>query len=92
MSGRTPSPWPRTAKPMLRYPQSGFVRAARGRNLFFSTDVDDGIRRSDIIFLSVNTPTKSYGIGAGSAADIEVVAHDGQGLHDGEAAGHDVER
>jgi UDPglucose 6-dehydrogenase len=46
------------------------VRVARGRNLFFSTDVDEGIRQADIIFVSVNTPTKSYGIGAGSAADL----------------------
>jgi UDPglucose 6-dehydrogenase len=46
------------------------VRQARGRNLFFSTEVDEGIRQADIIFVSVNTPTKSYGIGAGSAADL----------------------
>jgi UDPglucose 6-dehydrogenase len=49
------------------------VRSTRDRNLFFSTDVDEGIRRSDIIFVSVNTPTKSYGIGAGSAADLRNV-------------------
>ena len=46
------------------------VKAARGRNLFFSSDVDAGIRQADIVFVSVNTPTKSYGIGAGSAADL----------------------
>lgn len=46
------------------------VRAARGRNLFFSTDIDAGIRQSDIVFVSVNTPTKSYGVGAGAAADL----------------------
>ena len=46
------------------------VRQARGKNLFFSTDVDEGIRQADIIFVSVNTPTKMYGIGAGSAADL----------------------
>ena len=44
-------------------------QAARGRNLFFSTDVDEGFA-SAIIFVSVNTPTKTYGIGAGSAADL----------------------
>jgi UDPglucose 6-dehydrogenase len=49
------------------------VRSTRNRNLFFSTDVDEGIRRSDIIFVSVNTPTKNYGIGAGSAADLKNV-------------------
>jgi UDPglucose 6-dehydrogenase len=46
------------------------VRAARGRNLTFSADVDGGIRAADIIFVSVNTPTKTYGVGAGSAADL----------------------
>lgn len=46
------------------------VSGARGRNLFFSTDVDAAIRRANIIFVSVNTPTKSYGVGAGSAADL----------------------
>src|ERR671910_92021 len=37
------------------------VRQARGKNLFFSTDVDEAIRQADIIFVSVNTPTKTYG-------------------------------
>jgi UDPglucose 6-dehydrogenase len=46
------------------------VSAARGRNLFFSTDIDRGIRESIVIFVSVNTPTKTYGIGAGSASDL----------------------
>jgi UDPglucose 6-dehydrogenase len=46
------------------------VLAARGRNLFFSTDIDRGIRDANIIFVSVNTPTKTYGIGAGSASDL----------------------
>ncbi len=47
------------------------VREARGRNLFFSTDVDQGIREADIIFVSVNTPTKTFGQGAGRAADLQ---------------------
>ncbi|HMQ51778.1 MAG TPA: UDP-glucose 6-dehydrogenase [Anaerolineae bacterium] len=47
------------------------VRIARGRNLFFSTDVDRGIREADIIFVSVNTPTKTFGQGAGKAADLQ---------------------
>lgn len=46
------------------------VLAARGRNLFFSTDVDGAIRAADMIFVSVNTPSKTYGIGAGRAADL----------------------
>ncbi|GAT34756.1 UDP-glucose 6-dehydrogenase [Terrimicrobium sacchariphilum] len=46
------------------------VRECRGKNLFFSTDVDQAIRDADIIFVSVNTPTKTYGVGAGRAADL----------------------
>jgi len=47
------------------------VAEARGRNLFFSTDVDKGIAEADIIFVSVNTPTKTFGQGAGFAADLQ---------------------
>ena len=46
------------------------VEEARGRNLFFSTDIDAAIRECTIIFVSVNTPTKTSGIGAGEAADL----------------------
>lgn len=49
------------------------VRQARGRNLFFSTDVDKAIEEADLIFVSVNTPTKKSGVGAGSAADVNYV-------------------
>jgi UDPglucose 6-dehydrogenase len=47
------------------------VGRARGRNLFFSTDIDAGIREADIIFVSVNTPTKNFGQGAGYASDLQ---------------------
>jgi len=47
------------------------VKARRGRNLFFSTDVEGGIRECEIIFVSVNTPTKTFGAGAGMAADLQ---------------------
>jgi UDPglucose 6-dehydrogenase len=47
------------------------VQAARGRNLFFSTDIRAAIRESEIIFVSVNTPTKTFGEGAGKAADLQ---------------------
>jgi UDPglucose 6-dehydrogenase len=49
------------------------VREARGRNLFFSTEVAAGIKQADIIFVSVNTPTKTYGVGAGRAADLRFI-------------------
>jgi UDPglucose 6-dehydrogenase len=47
------------------------VQAARGRNLFFSTDIRTAIRESEVIFVSVNTPTKTFGEGAGKAADLQ---------------------
>ena len=49
------------------------VREARGRNLFFSTDVKGAIAEADIVFVSVNTPTKTYGVGAGRAADLRYI-------------------
>src|SRR5512139_2117785 len=47
------------------------VRQTRGKNLFFSTDINHQIAEADIIFVSVNTPTKSFGQGAGKAADLQ---------------------
>ena len=47
------------------------VQPCRGKNLFFSTDIAAGIREADIIFVSVNTPTKTFGEGAGMAADLQ---------------------
>ena len=49
------------------------VKASRGKRLFFSTDIDTAIREADIIFMSVNTPTKTYGVGAGRAADLRYI-------------------
>ncbi len=49
------------------------VEKSRGKNLFFSTDVDKEIAEADIIFVSVNTPTKTFGEGAGKAADLQFV-------------------
>jgi len=47
------------------------VKSSRERNLFFSTDIEKGIKESDIIFVSVNTPTKTFGEGAGMASDLQ---------------------
>jgi len=47
------------------------IRRTRGRNLFFATDIAAGIKSCDIIFVSVNTPTKTFGEGAGMAADLQ---------------------
>lgn len=49
------------------------VSEARGRNLFFSTQVDKAIDEAQMIFISVNTPTKTYGAGKGMAADLKYV-------------------
>ncbi|KAG0749584.1 hypothetical protein G6F57_004022 [Rhizopus arrhizus] len=45
----------------------------RGKNLFFTTDVDGAIQEADLIFVSVNTPTKKSGLGAGMAADLAYI-------------------
>lgn len=47
------------------------VKRRRGKNLFFSTDIDKAIRDCDIIFVGVNTPTKYFGRGAGCASDLQ---------------------
>ncbi|MCF1190825.1 UDP-glucose 6-dehydrogenase [Mangrovimonas sp. AS39] len=49
------------------------VKEARGRNLFFSTEVDQAIEAAEMVFISVNTPTKTYGEGKGMAADLKYV-------------------
>ena len=49
------------------------VAEARNRNLFFSTDVDKAIDEAEMIFISVNTPTKTYGVGKGMAADLKYI-------------------
>lgn len=49
------------------------VAAARGKNLHFSTAVDESIAQADMVFISVNTPTKTFGIGAGRAANLEFI-------------------
>jgi len=52
---------------------SEVVENARGRNLFFSTEVDKAIEKAEMIFMAVNTPTKTQGEGAGMAADLSYV-------------------
>ncbi len=52
---------------------SEVVAEARGRNLFFSTEVDKAIDEAQMIFISVNTPTKTYGSGKGMAADLKYI-------------------
>jgi len=49
------------------------VGKVRGKNLFFSTDIEKGIKDAEMIFISVNTPTKTYGRGKGMAADLKYI-------------------
>lgn len=49
------------------------VKNCRNKNLYFSTDIETAIREADLIFISVNTPTKTYGVGKGKAADLKYV-------------------
>lgn len=65
--------WNSDTLPIFEPGLDEIVKQVRGKNLFFSTEVDDRIRDSDIIFVSVNTPTKTYGVGHGFAADLQYV-------------------
>ena len=47
------------------------VKKCRGKNLFFSTKIEENIAKADIVFISVNTPTKKRGLGAGYASDLK---------------------
>jgi UDPglucose 6-dehydrogenase len=47
------------------------IKKTRGKNLFFAKDIENQIKENDIIFVSVNTPTKTFGTGAGMAADLQ---------------------
>ncbi|MDO9585405.1 MAG: nucleotide sugar dehydrogenase [Syntrophales bacterium] len=62
--------WNSDSLPIYEPGLADVVLQTRGRNLFFSTDIERGIRENDIIFVSVNTPAKTFGVGAGMAADL----------------------
>ena len=47
------------------------VKETRGRNLFFTTDIEGAVKECDIVFVGVNTPTKMFGRGAGRASDLQ---------------------
>ena len=65
------SAWQSEKLPIYEPGLDEVVRHARGRNLFFSSDINRHIAEADIIFVSVNTPTKTFGQGAGKAADLQ---------------------
>ena len=65
--------WNSDALPIYEPGLDDVVRQTRGKNLHFSTDVHGAIKAADIIFVAVNTPTKTYGVGAGRAADLRFI-------------------
>lgn len=65
--------WNSDVLPVYEPGLDSVVASARGRNLHFSTDIKAAIAAADLIFVSVGTPTKSYGIGAGRAADLRYI-------------------
>ena len=63
--------WKSSSLPIFEPGLDEIVKKSRGKNLFFSTDIEKGIQEAEIIFVSVNTPTKTFGQGAGRAADLQ---------------------
>ena len=63
--------WNSKGLPVYEPGLDAIVEAVRGKNLFFDTDIEKGIKESEIIFVGVNTPTKTFGAGAGKAADLQ---------------------
>ncbi|MBC8095994.1 MAG: UDP-glucose 6-dehydrogenase [Akkermansiaceae bacterium] len=65
--------WNSSSLPVYEPGLDEIVRTCRGKNLHFSTAIDKSIQDSEMIFVSVNTPTKTYGLGAGKAADLKFI-------------------
>jgi UDPglucose 6-dehydrogenase len=63
--------WNSDALPIYEPGLDEIVKSTRNKNLFFDTDIEQGIKENNIIFVSVNTPTKEFGVGAGQAADLQ---------------------
>jgi len=65
--------WNSASLPIYEPGLQQIVEECRGRNLVFSTDIEAAIRTADLIFICVNTPTKTFGLGRGKAADLKYV-------------------
>ncbi|MGA2955584.1 MAG: nucleotide sugar dehydrogenase [Thermodesulfobacteriota bacterium] len=63
--------WNSDCLPIYEPGLDNIIRKTRGVNLFFSTEIEKEIKEADIIFVSVNTPTKTFGLGAGMASDLQ---------------------
>lgn len=73
MNGQRIDAWNSDTLPVYEPGLAAVVASARGRNLHFTTDIRSAIAAADLVFVSVGTPTKAYGIGAGRAADLRYV-------------------
>ncbi|KAB2645481.1 MAG: nucleotide sugar dehydrogenase, partial [Verrucomicrobia bacterium] len=73
MNAKRIAEWNSDTLPIYEPGLDAVVKQVRGKNLFFSTDVKACIKKADIIFVAVNTPTKTYGVGAGRAADLRYI-------------------
>uniref|UniRef100_A0A4W5QN11 UDP-glucose 6-dehydrogenase n=1 Tax=Hucho hucho TaxID=62062 RepID=A0A4W5QN11_9TELE len=65
--------WNSDSLPIFELGLQEVVDSCRGVNLFFSTDIDEAIKNADLVFISVNTPTKTFGMGKGRAADLKYI-------------------
>ncbi|XP_046899175.1 UDP-glucose 6-dehydrogenase-like [Hypomesus transpacificus] len=65
--------WNSESLPIFEPGLQEVVMSCRDVNLFFSTDIDKAIKDADLVFISVNTPTKTFGIGKGRAADLKYI-------------------
>ena len=63
--------WNSSELPVYEPGLDAIIKKTRGKNLFFAADIETQIKENDIIFVSVNTPTKTFGAGAGKAADLQ---------------------
>ncbi|XP_028668857.1 UDP-glucose 6-dehydrogenase-like [Erpetoichthys calabaricus] len=65
--------WNSESLPIFEPGLQEVVESCRNVNLFFSMDIDRAIQEADLVFISVNTPTKTFGIGKGRAADLKYI-------------------
>ncbi|KAK3730322.1 hypothetical protein QZH41_015371 [Actinostola sp. cb2023] len=73
LSQRRIDAWNSETLPIFEPGLSDVVEECRGRNLWFTTDIDSAIKKADLIFICVNTPTKTYGLGKGRAPDLKYI-------------------
>ena len=78
---------PLESLPIFEPGLSEVIKKTRDKNLFFSTDIDSAIKKAEMIFISVNTPTKTYGEGKGFASDLTYIEQSAR--HIGRVANED---